>query len=94
VESAIEDSVLRSDLFIALWSRSYAASRYCYDEIDLALQRYQAGQCRLWIINLDGSDIVPPAARRLPQIQARTAQEVAEVVRDLLDNIPDALGGV
>ncbi|WP_146358443.1 toll/interleukin-1 receptor domain-containing protein [Lentzea tibetensis] len=84
VEAAIEDAVLRSDLFIALWSRSYAASRFCYDELDLALQRHRAGRTRLWIINLDGSDIVPPDARELPQVTARTPREVAAVVRDLL----------
>lgn len=84
VESAIEDAVLRSDLFIVLWSRSYAASRYCYDEIHLALQRYRAGELRLWIINLDGSDIVPPDARELPQLMARTPEAVVTVVRDLL----------
>ncbi|MBC6449713.1 toll/interleukin-1 receptor domain-containing protein [Actinokineospora sp. HBU206404] len=84
VESAIEDAVLRSDLFIVLWSRSYAASRYCYDEIQLALKRYRAGELRLWIINIDGSDIVPPGARGLPQLAARSPTAVVNVVRDLL----------
>jgi hypothetical protein len=87
VESAIEDAVLRSDLFIVLWSRSYAASRYCYDEIHLALRRYRAGELRLWIINLDGSDIVPPDARGLPLLMARTPQAVVTVVRDLLADV-------
>jgi hypothetical protein len=87
VESAIEDAVLRSDLFIVLWSRSYAASRYCYDEIHLALRRYRAGELRLWIINLDGSDIVPPDARGLPQLMARTPQAVVTVVRKLLADV-------
>lgn len=84
VEMAIEDAVLRSDLFIVLWSRSYAASRYCYDEIDLALRRHRAGELRLWIINLDGSPIVPPDARHLPTLTARTPGDVVAVVRDLL----------
>lgn len=84
VESAIEDAVLRSDLFIVLWSRSYAASRYCFDEIQLALKRYRAGELRLWIINIDGSDIVPPGARGLPQLAARSPMAVVNVVHDLL----------
>lgn len=84
VEVAIEDAVRGADLFIVLWSRSYAASRYCYDELDLALQRYRAGELQLWIINLDGSDIVPPGARGLPSLQARTPEEVVAVARDLL----------
>jgi len=84
VESAIEDAVLRSDLFIVLWSRSYAASRYCYDEIHLALQRHRVGEVRLWIINLDGSDVVPPDARGLPQVMAETPEALVAVVRGLL----------
>jgi hypothetical protein len=86
VESAIEDAVLRSDLFIVLWSRHYAASRYCYDEIHLALQRHRAGELQLWIINIDGSDIVPPEARGLPQMAAKTPEAVISAARDLLDS--------
>lgn len=85
VEAAIEDAVRGADLFIVLWSRSYAASRYCYDELDLALRQYRAGELQLLIINLDGSDIVPPGARGLMPLQARTPEEVVAVVRDLLN---------
>jgi TIR domain len=88
VEAAIEDAVLRSDLFVVLWSRSYAASRYCYDEFHLAIRRNQAGQARLWVINLDGSDIVPPEGRHLQPLQARTPQQVVQIARDLLSGIP------
>jgi hypothetical protein len=86
VEAAIEDAVRGADLFIVLWSRWYAASRYCYDEIDLALRQYRAGELQLLIINLDGSDIVPPGARGLMPLQARTPEEVVAVVRDLLSD--------
>jgi hypothetical protein len=85
VESAIADAVRQCDLFIVLWSRSFAASRFCYDEIDLALQRHRAGELQLWIINLDGSDIVPPGARGLPQVVAKTPHALVEVMRDLLE---------
>jgi hypothetical protein len=85
VESAIEDAVLRCDLFIVLWSRSFAASRFCYDEIELALRRHRAGELQLWIVNLDGSDIVPPGARGLPQTVAKTPHALIEVMRDLLE---------
>ena len=84
IESAIEDAVLQSDLFIALWSRSYAASRFCHDELQLALRRHRASALRLWIINLDGSDIVPAEARTIPQLMARTPEDVVSVVADLL----------
>jgi nucleoside phosphorylase len=85
VESAIRDAVLQCDLFIVLWSRSFAASRFCYDEIELALERYRTGELQLWIINLDGSDVVPPGARGLPQVVAKTPPALIEVMRDLLE---------
>jgi hypothetical protein len=85
IESAIEDAVLRSDLFVVLWSRNYAASMYCHDEFELGLRRHRAGEIRLWIINLDGSDIVPPAARQLPMVVARRPGDVVTLARDLLN---------
>jgi TIR domain len=93
VESAIEDAVLRCDLLIVLWSRSYAASRFCYDELELALQRHRAGELQLWIINLDESDIVPRGARGLPQAVARTPHALVAVVRDLLQPVLDSEDG-
>ncbi|WP_128428471.1 TIR domain-containing protein [Streptomyces cyaneus] len=85
VKPTIEDALLSADLFIALWSRSYALSRFCYDELELALRRHQVGELQLWIINLDGSDIVPPAARKLPQTVARSPHALVALVRELLD---------
>jgi hypothetical protein len=84
IESAIENAVLGADLFIALWSKSYGLSPFCFDEIDLALQRHSAGELQVWIINLDGSDIIPPAARHLPQVVARTPYSLIAIVRELL----------
>lgn len=85
VESAIENAVLRADLFIALWSKSYALSQFCYDEIEFALQRHRAGELQVWLVNLDGSDIIPPSARSLPQAVARTPYSLVAVVRELLE---------
>lgn len=86
VNPTIEDAVLSADLFVVLWSRSYALSRFCYDEIELALRRHEVGELQLWIINLDGSDIVPPAARALPQTVARTPHALVGLVRELLEH--------
>lgn len=86
VNPTIEDAVLSADLFVVLWSRSYALSRFCYDEIELALRRHEVGELQLWIVNLDGSDIVPPAARALPQTVARTPHALVALVRELLEH--------
>ncbi|MFE0258196.1 TIR domain-containing protein [Streptomyces sp. NPDC059010] len=90
VNPTIEDAVLSADLFVVLWSRSYALSRFCYDEIELALRRHKVGELQLWIINLDGSDIVPPEARALPQALARTPHALVALVRELLEHAEPA----
>ncbi|MBL1105011.1 TIR domain-containing protein [Streptomyces sp. 5-8] len=92
VNPTIEDAVLSADLFVVLWSRSYALSRFCYDEIELALRRHEVGELQLWIVNLDGSDIVPPAARALPQAVARTPHTLVALVRELLEHAEPAPG--
>ncbi|MFJ3021770.1 TIR domain-containing protein [Streptomyces tendae] len=47
VNPTIEDAVLSADLFVVLWSRSYALSRFCYDEIESALRRHAVGETQL-----------------------------------------------
>jgi nucleoside phosphorylase len=81
----IEDALLTSDLAIVLWSAAYALSPFCSDELEVALQRDGVGELQVWICNLDASDVVPRAARRLPQAVTRTREELVEVVIGLLD---------
>ncbi|TDQ05843.1 toll/interleukin-1 receptor domain-containing protein [Labedaea rhizosphaerae] len=85
IQSVIKDAIEAADLIIVLWSRAYAASKYCFDELDMALQRHQAGAVRLWILNLDNSDLVPPRARGFPSLAADSPEAVVEMVRKLLD---------
>lgn len=86
VEAAIEEAVLGSDLFVVLWSASYALSKFCYDELDLALRRHAVGDLQIWIFNLDGSDVIPRSARSFPQIVTRTPQSLVTVVQELLES--------
>jgi hypothetical protein len=37
--SEIKDYISRSDIFIAIWCKEYARSPWCFDELDLALER-------------------------------------------------------
>jgi hypothetical protein len=86
VQPSIEDAILKSDVCIVLWSRAYVVSPWCYDELELALARESAGEMRIWLFNLDASDIVPRPARRLPQAVARTPIALVEAVEALLDS--------
>lgn len=84
VQSSIEEAILKSDVCVVLWSQAYATSRWCYDELELALERERLGGLQVWLFNLDGSDIVPRRARSLPQAVVRTPEALIEAVRVLL----------
>jgi hypothetical protein len=84
VQPSIDDAILKSDVCIVLWSRAYAVSSWCYNELELALSRESAGEMKIWLFNLDASDIVPRAARRLPQAVVRTPQALLDAVKGLL----------
>jgi hypothetical protein len=84
VQSTIEDAILQSDVFVVFWSQAYAASRWCYDELDLALERERVGELQIWIFNLDGSDIVPRGARHLAPIRVRTPRELVQAISSFL----------
>jgi hypothetical protein len=85
VEPTIADAIQRSQIFIALWSAGYATSIWCNDELELALEWSRMSKLRIWIFNIDGSDVVPREARRLPQVVARSPAELVTAVRDLLE---------
>jgi hypothetical protein len=84
VQPSIEDALLKSDVCIVLWSKASAASIWCYDELELTLDRESAGDMKIWLFNLDASDVVPRAARRLPQAVVRTPIALVEAVAALL----------
>jgi hypothetical protein len=86
VQPSIEDVILKSDVCTILWSKAYALSTWCYDELELALEREGAGEMKIWLFNLDASDIVPRAARRIPQAVVRTPTALVEAVDALLSS--------
>jgi nucleoside phosphorylase len=86
VEAAIQDAIIGADLFVALWSRNYALSVYCNDELEVALQRHEAGQLQIWLFNLDRSAVVPRGARRLSPVATPTPPALAALARELLED--------
>lgn len=84
VPGAIKESIHRADVFVAIWCKEYACSPWCYDELDLALERRQAGSLALWIVCIDDTRIVPPLARELVHYPARTREELDGLVSRLL----------
>jgi len=75
IDKQIEEYIRRADVFIAIWSREYACSPWCYDELETALERQAAGLL-LWIVLVDDTRMVPKRARNLLHLVGRTRDEI------------------
>jgi len=64
-QEEIIKNIKRSNVFIAIWCKEYACSPWCFDELELAIQRRKEGLSELWIFCVDDTRIVPRDARTL-----------------------------
>ena len=73
----ITDSVYQSRKVLAVWSRSYASSKYCKQELDYAIQRsFENSDCSVIVITLDKTD-----RKQLPQpLRAKTFLDYSDSV--------------
>ena len=73
----IADSVYQSRKVLAVWSGSYASSKYCKQELDYAIQRsFQNSDCSVIVIRLDRTD-----RKQLPKpLRARTFLDYSDSV--------------
>lgn len=62
---AIREAIFGATVFIALWSAEYACSPWCFDELELALDRHANGMIDLWLLRVDSTRVVPTRAREL-----------------------------
>jgi nucleoside phosphorylase len=83
VLASISNSMLASDVCVILWSKEYALSPFCYDELMLALNRQGIGKLEVWLFDLDGTPMVPKEARRIRAIRVSTARGVVEEINRL-----------
>lgn len=86
---SIEQAMLRSDVCAVLWSRNYAQSPWCYDELDLAITRQQNNQSGLWLFNLDDSAIVPARARKLPFLSVGNPRNIEHIVIEMMNSLDE-----
>ena len=84
IPASIEQSLLKSDVCVVLWSRNYALSPWCYDELEIAMDRSNRGQMRIWFFNLDDSHVVPRRARRIAMISVRSPAAMESAINSLL----------
>lgn len=84
IPASIEQAMLKSDVCAVLWSRNYALSPWCFDELNLATNQQSYGRMKLWLFNLDDSAIVPIQARKIPSISVRSPEAVQRVISELV----------
>lgn len=85
IPTAIREAIFEANVFIALWSSEYACSPWCFDEMELALDRQADAGLELWIVRVDATRIVPKRARDLVFYDAPTRTALEARVMDLLE---------
>ena len=87
ISNAIQESINKADVFIALWCKEYACSPWCFDELTTAVRKKQKDEYSIWLLCLDETRIVHPEARQLLYFRVTTREEVQGRVSTLLDKL-------
>ncbi|MED2794119.1 toll/interleukin-1 receptor domain-containing protein [Bacillus wiedmannii] len=85
IPKQIEEAIYAADIFIAVWCAEYACSPWCFDELELALDRCETGKLKLWIICTDETRIVPVRARNLINYTVSTRDDIEGRILKLLE---------
>ena len=83
----IRENMYKSTVFIAIWCQEYACSPWCFDELDLALDRHNEGKQALWILNVDGTRMVPPRARDIAFMNGGNRAEIQASILHYINQI-------
>lgn len=87
IPNEIEEAIYAANIFIAIWCTEYACSPWCFDELELALNRRDSGKMELWILRVDDTRIVPKRARDLVNYHCRTREELEGSILNLLERV-------
>lgn len=84
IPTKITEAIYAADIFIAVWCAEYACSPWCFDEFELALDRHESCETKLWIFCVDNTRIIPKRARNLNWFNVRSREEIEGRVLNLL----------
>ena len=87
IPAEIVRNIKRANVFIAIWCKEYACSPWCFDELELAIERHRAGQTELWIFCVDETRMVPRAARTLNYYKVNSREELEGKILDLTNRL-------
>jgi hypothetical protein len=83
----IIEHIHEADVFVAIWCQEYACSPWCFDQLEFALKRSSSGGLILWLLCVDGTRVVPPAARLLTNYPARSRVELGGQILQLIERL-------
>ena len=86
IPTEIDQHIYHAEVFIAIWCKEYACSPWCFDELDLALQRHKEGRLSLWLLCVDDTRVVPPAARALVNYSISSRADLEGTILKLLEH--------
>jgi nucleoside phosphorylase len=81
---AIDEYIMQSQLFIALWTKNYALSPWCHDELMFAINREKSGLMNILIIQLDDTPVIPTEARGLNIIANKNVSAIKTSLSEIL----------
>ena len=87
IPTEIVRNIKRSNVFIAIWCKEYACSPWCFDELELAIERHKAGQTELWIFCVDETRMVPRAARTLNYYTVSSREDLEGKILHLINRL-------
>lgn len=87
IPAEIDQLLYQADVFVAIWCKEYACSPWCFDELDMALKRHKEGRLTLWLLCVDDTRVVPPAARELLNYPISSRENLEGTILKLLGAI-------
>lgn len=85
IPNQITEKLYASNVFIAVYCADYACSPWCYDELELALDKNESKEMELWIFCVDDTRIVSKRARNLVHYRVKTRDEIEGKLLSLLN---------
>lgn len=83
----IVKNIRKSNVFVAIWCKEYACSPWCFDELELAIQRKKEGLAELWIFCVDDTRMVPRGAREMNYYSVSDRESLEAKVLHLMNRL-------
>jgi len=87
IPNTIKEHIYSSDVFISIWCKEYACSPWCYDELEIALDRSTKNQMQLWLFCVDDTRVVPKRARDIIYYEVDSREQLEGQIIKLMSKL-------